>query len=85
MWVERTDKGTFLLTDGQGSIELSRDRYEDIYYALPLETGLLFRLLNDTVLQTPAERETLKQMIERAGGLENALGVLQESLKQLRP
>jgi hypothetical protein len=85
MNLEKMPDGQFRIFDGGDSLTLSKERYEDIFFSIPLASGTLFRLMNDTILETPEARGALKRMIDRAGGLDAALGKFQESVKSVQP
>ncbi|NUN48367.1 MAG: hypothetical protein HUU15_06010 [Candidatus Brocadiae bacterium] len=85
MIVTRTPDGQFRLACGPHELLLTRAQYEDVFYALPQDTGTLFRLLNDTVLATDDLRAVLRAMIAECGGLEKAMDALQAGVMRLEP
>lgn len=85
MEVSRVGPDRYRISQGNLSVELSQSRYEDLYYAIPLDAGTLFRLMNDTVLDKLEARETFNKMIEQGGGLEPALRALQENVQRVSP
>lgn len=85
MNLEKTPDGQFRIFDGSDSLTLSKERYEDIFFSIPLANGTLFRLMNDTILETPEARGALKRMIDRAGGIDAALEKLQKDVQGLQP
>lgn len=85
MNIEKTPDGRFALVQGARRLVLDRSRYEDIFYALPLDSGTLFRLVNDTVLADDPLRATFRAMIAEAGGMDRAMSALQESAKAVEP
>lgn len=85
MKVEVLPNGKHVISDGADVIELTQVSYEDIFYAIPIDNGSLFMLLNDTVLETSEARATLKRIVDRKGGSENAMKELQELVKEVQP
>ncbi len=85
MNIEKTPDGRFALVQGACRLVLDKTRYEDIFYALPLDNGTLFRLVNDTVLGEDPARATFRAMIADAGGMDRAMTALQEAAKGVEP
>jgi len=85
MNAEKTSDGRFAIVHGARRIVLEKAQYEDIFYALPQESGVLFRLVNDTVLNADALRAVFRAMVAEAGGSDKAMVALQESVKGLEP
>lgn len=85
MKIEKTADGRFAIVQGAQRIVLEKAQYEDIFYALPLDTGTLFRLVNDTVLSADPLRTLFRSMVAEAGGSEKAMVTLQESVKGVEP
>ncbi len=85
MKVEVLPNGKHVISDGDDVIELTQVSYEDIFYAIPIDNGSLFMLLNDTVLETAEARATLKRIVDRKGGNELAMNELQELVKEVQP
>ena len=85
MRIEKTLEGRFAITHGAHRLVLEKAQYEDIFYALPLDTGTLFRLINDTVLGTDPLRVAFRAMVAEAGGSEAAMNALQPSVQSVEP
>lgn len=86
MHVERAaSAGTFRIVAGTESLPLTKSQYEDLHFALPLDPATLFRLVNDTILQSTPERQKLKSMIDASGGMQEALKALAASAQALVP
>ncbi|MCC6740284.1 MAG: hypothetical protein IT452_14655 [Planctomycetia bacterium] len=85
MHVKKTPDGRFAIIHGARQIALQKAQYEDIFYALPLDSGTLFRLVNDTVLTSDPLRVEFRTMVTEAGGSEKAMAELQESAKTVEP
>lgn len=85
MHVKKTPDGRFAIIQGSRQIALQKAQYEDIFYALPLDSGTLFRLVNDTVLTSDPLRVEFRTMVAEAGGSEKAMAELQDSAKAVEP
>lgn len=84
MKVEKTADGKFAIVQGSNKVVLEKSQYEDIFYALPLDVGQLFRLINDTILSGDA-RASFRSLVAEAGGSEKAMTELQASAQALEP
>ena len=85
MNIEKTTDGHFAIVQGAQKILLTKAQYEDIFFALPLDSGTLFRLVNDTVLTADPLRAQFRSMVAEAGGSEKAMATFQESVKGVEP
>ena len=57
----------YQLTDGKSQICFSRAKFEDLYYAVPLNPSYFLRLLQDNICQDSQQRHLLNTMLENAG------------------
>ncbi len=85
MNIEKTTDGRFAIVQGTQKILVTKAQYEDIFFALPLDSGTLFRLINDTVLNADPLRAQFRAMVAEAGGSEKAMATFQESVKGVEP
>ncbi len=85
MKVESPGGGTYVITDGVERLELSQTNYEDIFYAIPIDNGSLYLLINDTVLEDNDKRSVLKRMVDKIGGIESAMTAIQTAVKEVEP
>lgn len=85
MKVEALPTGKFVISDESDRIELTLVSYEDVFYAIPIDNGSLYMLLNDTVLDSADARSALKRMADRLGGVEPAMTELQAKVKDVSP
>ncbi|MDQ7778935.1 MAG: hypothetical protein RDV41_04415 [Planctomycetota bacterium] len=83
--VQHIDPDDFTISDGADTIVLSRVDYEDMFFAVPLDSPALYLLLNQTILQTAKSRDTLKRIIDRHGGIDAAMQALQVVVQALDP
>lgn len=75
----------FVLTDGTNTLSLTPSKYEDLFYAIPVDNGTLYRLINDTILEDTATRTVYKAMIDKAGGIDPFLNDLQKQVQTVQP
>ncbi|MEK7469600.1 MAG: hypothetical protein AAB074_19680 [Planctomycetota bacterium] len=73
------------ITVGSKSLDLGVVRYEDLYYAVPGDNASLFRLINDTILNRPEERDALKDLLGLLGGIDSGMTALQEAVQKVEP
>ncbi len=83
MKIEKKGDG-YMLSSGGGQIVLSRDAFEDLYYAIPLSTTALYRLLTDQVPRNDGEREKIVGIIESGGDPDKELTDLQEQVRRMK-
>lgn len=76
---------TFIVTDGTNSLSLTQAKYEDLFYAIPINNATLFRLINDTILEEIPLRNIFKAMIDKAGGIDACLNALQQQVQTVQP
>lgn len=85
MKVEALPDGRYLISDDDARIELNRTSYEDLFYAIPIDNGSLYLLLNDTILEASEARAALKVMLDKHGGIEPTMALLQDQVKVVEP
>ncbi len=73
------------IESGEHTLRLEREKYEDIYYALPIDPSNLLLLLNETLLDTQEERETLEAIVENEGGVESSMKKLITRVSEVEP
>ncbi len=73
------------ITVGSKALDLGVVRYEDLYYAVPGDNASLFRLINDTILNRPEERDALKDILSLLGGVDTGMSALQAAVQKTEP
>ncbi len=76
---ETTDSG-FQITDGDRTVCVPAERFEDLYFAVPTAPTHFFRLLTDDICADDTERKLLREMLDEAGltvGLEKIMADIQ--------
>lgn len=73
------------ITVGSKILDLGVVRYEDLYYAVPGDNASLFRLINDTILNRPEERDALKDILGLLGGVDSGMTALQAAVQKTEP
>ncbi|MHC5037307.1 MAG: hypothetical protein ACYTHM_08340 [Planctomycetota bacterium] len=85
MKIEKLPEGRFRISDGTRNIEFDKASYEDLFYAVPLDSTALYRLLTEAVCRTDEERNTMVAMIEGQGDMEAGLNDLQDQITKIEP
>ena len=83
MNIEKTDQGFRLSAEGD-EILLDLERFEDIYYAIPLNTTGFYRLLTEAIPANDDERAAMLRMIEGADNMDTALQALQDQVQAFK-
>ncbi|MBI2920010.1 MAG: hypothetical protein HYY18_02875 [Planctomycetes bacterium] len=70
---------------GSTALDMGVARYEDLFYALPGQNASIFRLINDTILTRPEERDILKDMVNLLGGVDGGMTAIQNAVLKVEP
>lgn len=73
------------ITVGSKILDLGVVRYEDLYYAVPGDNASVYRLMNDTILNRPEERDALKDILGLLGGIDSGMSALQAAVQKVEP
>lgn len=73
------------ITVGSKILDLGVVRYEDLYYAVPGDNASVYRLMNDTILNRPEERDALKDILGLLGGIDIGMSALQAAVQKVEP
>lgn len=73
------------ITVGSKILDLGVVRYEDLYYAVPGDNASVYRLMNDTILNRPEERDALKDILGLLGGIDTGMSALQAAVQKVEP
>ncbi|MCU0722994.1 MAG: hypothetical protein MUC63_05175 [Planctomycetes bacterium] len=85
MKIEKTPQGRFRIVHGPHAVEFDRERYEDLFYAVPVDSTAFYRLLTEAVCETEAERKTMVALIQALPAMEAGLNALQDQIAKLKP
>jgi len=69
------------ITNSIGSIQFSQEKWEDLYYSVPLSTGNFHRLLQDNICSDTESRLLLRKMLDVED--ENVLDDLQKQIQNM--
>jgi len=83
MHIEKKKDGTYRIFDGKGEVTFPKSRYEDIYYAIPVDTTAFYRLLTEAVCRTDEERKRMVAMINGLKDMDAGLKGLQDQVQKL--
>jgi hypothetical protein len=83
MNIEKLSQGQYRISDGNARVDFDKERYEDLFYAVPVDTTAFYRLLTESVCETDDERKAMVGMIEGLGDMEKGLQDLQEQIVSL--
>lgn len=84
MKMEKTEAG-FRLSGGGRTFDLDQESYEDLFYAIPVNTTAFYRLLTEQAARTEEERARVVSMLEAEPDLDTALNDLQQQIQNLPP
>ncbi|MBI4612436.1 MAG: hypothetical protein HY720_02395 [Planctomycetes bacterium] len=79
--IEKRDDGRYRLTDGTEEVVFAKEKFEDLYYAVPTHATQFYRLLVEEVAAIPEERALMNRMIGGAGSREKVLNEIQEAIR----
>ena len=89
--IQKIDDSTFNLSGSGKTLALTKDQYEDLFYAVPpepdkyLNTTALYRLFTDSIFSDEAKRAEFLEMLKGAGSQDQVLKDLQDKIKKLNP
>jgi len=84
--MSRLQGGGCRLAVGADSVSLTATEYEDLFFALPLNTTALYRLLVDTLIEDDARRSVMARVLGALGpALDSELDVLQKKVSASKP
>jgi hypothetical protein len=85
MNIERAAEGTYRISDGERSVELDQERFEDLFYAIPVDSTSFYRLLTEAVCATDDDRKAMVTMIQGLPDMDSGLKGFQELVTGLGP
>ena len=89
--LRKIDSNNFQLVGSTDSLTLTREQYEDLFYAVPPEPGkylnstAFYRLFTDSIFTEENVRGIFLQMLKEGGNQEEVLNSLQDQIKKLEP
>ena len=84
--LDKMPQGNYRISSGAHAVELSADEYADVFYAVPLNSTALYRLLVDTIVSDAARSEAMAKMLSSLSGRMNReLDDFQKQVMALKP
>ncbi len=83
MDIQRLSPERYRISGAGRSVEFDREKFEDLFYAVPVNTTAFYRLLVDNICSTKAEREAVAALVAGEPDREKALVAVQDKIKQL--
>jgi len=71
----------FKFSAGGDELVIDLETFEDIYFALPVNTTAFYRLLTEQVAKDDGQREVMVRMINAGGDMDGTLTALQEKVQ----
>lgn len=81
--IEKLAEDLYRVTNGEFSVEFNKEKFEDLYYAVPLNNTGFLRLLLDDVSQSDADRLQINKMLDATESRNQALKALQEQIQKM--
>ena len=83
MKIEKLEEDHYRISAAGQTIDFDKERYEDLFYAVPLDTTSFYRLLTESVCETDDDRKTMVSMIESLTDMESGLKTLMDQIVAL--
>ncbi|MEK7486587.1 MAG: hypothetical protein AABZ60_19875 [Planctomycetota bacterium] len=81
--IEKRSENQYYLTNGSLSVEFDKEKFEDLYYAVPLNNTGFLRLLLDNISQNDDHRHTINKMLDATPSRNQTLKALQEQIQKM--
>lgn len=79
--IEKVSDDHYKLTNGEFTVDFNKEKFEDLYYAVPLNNTGFLRLLLDNVSQSDDHRLDINKMLDATESRNKALKELQEQIQ----
>ncbi len=89
--LRKIDPNSYQLVGNENSLTLTREQYEDLYYAVPpepekyLNSTAFYRLFTDSIFTDENSRGLFLQMLKEGENQEDVLNSLQDQIKKIEP
>ncbi len=83
MEIKKLNQTQYLIFHQNDKLVISRAKFEDLYYAVPLNDNAFLRLLQDEICTSREERLILNQMLQNSGDKLKTLAQLQQQIQTL--
>ncbi len=84
MQIKKISEQIYSLNSGQLSIKFSKEKFEDLYYAVPVSNTAFLRLLQDNICANTEERLKLNEMMQTSGDKIQILDTLQKQIQGMK-
>lgn len=83
MNIEKLSENVYRISGGDRAVEFDHEKYEDVFYSASTNVTAYYRVLVDSVCETPDQREAMTAMINDGGDMEKNLSLLQAAVQAL--
>ena len=83
MKIEKISEEKYQLSDGKDKIIFSKEKFEDLYYAVPINTTAFLRLLLENICASIEERQKVNAMLEKVDEKSSMLEELQKQIQAI--
>lgn len=84
MKIEKINDNMYQISQNNQKIKFSRNKFEDLYYAVPVSTTALIRLLQDNICSNTQERICLNEMLQNCSDRLAELADLQKQIQNMK-
>jgi hypothetical protein len=81
--IEKISDDLYHLTNGTQKVEFNKEKFEDLYYAVPVNNTGFLRLLLDNISQTDEHRHSINKMLEATPSRTESLKALQDQIQKM--
>ena len=85
MNIERLFEGKYRISNEDRRVEFDQERFEDLFYAVPVDSTAFYRLLTEAVCETDDERTEMVSMINGLSDMDSGLKAVQDGVAGLGP
>jgi hypothetical protein len=89
--LKKIDSSNFQLIGSNNTLTLNKEQYEDLFYAVPPESGkylnstAFYRLFTDSLFTDDNSRTVFLEMLKEGDNQEAVLNSLQDQIKKIEP
>ncbi len=81
--IEKISEDIYEIKDNTNKIGFPKEKFEDLYYAVPLNSSNFLRLLQDHICTNAQERHMLNNMLNITGDRGQVLDDLQKQIQEM--
>ena len=81
--IEKISQDIYELKDNTNTISFPKEKFEDLYYAVPLNSSNFLRLLQDHICTNSEQRHILNHMLNSTGDRGQVLDDLQKQIQEI--